>query len=233
MEKITIEKSRKWLENNKVFFEVFSYVFLGIASLLVGYFSYVSSKSQLEILKLEHSPLISIKREFKGDSEFLKLHNVGYHLFEPKVNYFTYFIIKDYKNSEIKNETDFYFRIDDYFGFSYETDNTIGNIASIITSSFTNFHKKRIIEECKSLFGNNFQIGLFEHLIEITFKDENKKLMTKYYKIDSFSVIEISKKIYYGTKTKYDTHNLNGNKFLNEIKAQEILQEIEKIYKKI
>ena len=232
MEKLTVKKSRKWLEKNKVFFEVFSFIFLGLASLLVAYFSFRSSESQLEILRLEHSPIINIQREFKGDYEFLKVNNVGYHLFEPSTDYSSYFIIKNYTDSLIKPETDFYFKTIDYFGLNYETDNTTGNIASISTSPYTYQDSKRIVGECRELFGNNFQVGFFQHLLRIHYSDERKNRMTKYFKVDSFSIIEISKKIYDETKKEYDSHNITGHKYLNTISSPEILADINSIYEK-
>lgn len=233
MKKITVKKSRKWLDNNKVFFEIFSFVFLGLASLFVAYFSYKSSDSQLEILRLEHSPIINIQREFNGNYEFLKINNVGYHLFEPNTNYSSYFIIKNYNDSIIKSETDFYFKTIDYFGLNYETGNTTGNIATISTSPYTYQDSKRIVGECRDLFGDNFQVGVFEHLLRITFSDESKNRRTKYFKVDSFSIIEISKKIYDETKKKYDSHNLTGHKYLNTITSSEILTDIKSIYEKV
>ena len=228
-----MKKSRKWLTKNKIFFEVFSFIFLGIASLLVAYFSFRSSKNQLELLRLEHSPIINIQREFKNDYEFLKINNVGYHLFEPNTDYSSYLIIKNYSDSIIKSETSFYFKTIDYFGLNYETDNTTGNIASIITSPYTTQDKKRIIGECRSLFGENFQVGFFEHLFRISFTTESKEPITKYYKIDSHSIIEISKDLYEYTKKTYDSHNLTGHKYLNTITSSEVLSDIKKIYEKV
>ena len=57
--------------------------------------------------------------------------------------------------------------------------------------------------------------------------------MTKYFKVDSFSIIEISKKIYDETKKEYNSHNIAGHKYLNTISSPEILADINSIYEKV
>lgn len=225
-----LKKYRKWLIKNKVFFEVFSFLFLGLASLSVGYFNYLTSQGQLEVLRLGQNPIINIKREFSGGYEVLNIDNVGHHLFDLNISYDTYFKIKDYSDSIITNPTDFYFSINDYYNFDYKTDNTIGRIARINSSDNIGKESERIYLECRELFGKNFQSSSFEHILKITYKDVNKKTQMKYFIIDSFSAIEISKNKFDRINEIIKHHKLFGNDFLTKITGLNIYKDIRKIY---
>jgi len=225
-----IKKARNWCTKNKVFFEIFSFLFLGIASIIVAALSYSSSQGQLELLKLEHSPIINVQREFKGDYEFLEIHNIGYHLFQPNISYSTYYVVNSFNDSIVNYKSDFYFKIGDYFGLNYETENTTGIISTISSSPYMRIDSKRISSECKDLFGDNFRASSFEHLLKINYLDESKNKIFKYYWVDSFSIIEVSKTQYEKKESNYESHNLSGHKYLNTIKGSEILLDIRKIY---
>jgi len=235
-----MKKLRKWLSKNKVFFEVFSFLFLGIASLTVGYFSYLTSQGQLELLRSEQSPIINIQREYtddpefsKIDYEFLKIENVGYHLFNFEVSYKTYFIINKYQDSIITTPTDFYFAINDYYSFVYETGNTTGLIAKVNSSDYTKKESLRISRECRELFGDDFQFSSFENLLIIKYLDVNNKSQLKYFITDAFSTFEISKDKFDIITKKIESHKLFGNKYLTTITNSDVRKDIQRIFDKI
>jgi hypothetical protein len=225
-----MKKFRKWLTKNKVFFEVFSFLFLGIASIIVGYFSYRTSQGQLEILRTEQSPIINIKREYVGDYEFLNIYNVGHHLLDFEISHKTYFIINKYQDSIITNPTDFYFEINDYYSFIYETGNTIGILAKVHSSEHTNKKSLEVIGECRELFGDDFQFSSYEHLIKIKYFDINKQPQTKYFILDAFSTLEISKTKFESISKKIKLHRLTGHKYLTTIKNSDVKKDIRKIF---
>lgn len=81
---MTKQKLRLWLEQNKVFFEIFSSVLLGIAGIFVAYASYHVSESQLEVSRVATEPHFYVDKLLfrnpeteKFDEEELYLHNVG------------------------------------------------------------------------------------------------------------------------------------------------------------
>ena len=228
-----MKKTRKWLTKNKVFFEVFSFLFLGIASLTVGYFSYLTSQAQLELLKAEQSPVINIKREYVGDYEFLNIENVGHHLFDLEISYETYFIINKYQDSIITQPTDFYFDINDYYSFVYETGNTIGLVAKVYSSEYTKKESLRIRRECRELFGDNFQTSSYEQLLKIRYIDVNKKAQLKYFFLDDLSAFEISKSKFEKITKKIKSHRLFGNKYLKTIINSDVKKDIQKIFDEV
>ncbi|WP_299383437.1 hypothetical protein [uncultured Lacinutrix sp.] len=225
-----VKKTRNWLTKNKVFFEVFSFLFLGIASLVVGWFSYKTSQGQLELLKLEQSPIINIQRDYNEVYEFININNVGHHLFEANINYTTYFIIRDYSDSLSSRPTDFYFKIGDYFGLNYETNNTIGNISRLSSSEYTLKERERIRTNLRALYGDSYRISEFEHFIKINYKNNKGDLISKHYLIDPFSVVEISKSTHDSKQRQYGYHSTPEMKYLNTLNHIELVKDIRKIY---
>lgn len=78
------QKIRLWLEQNKVFFEIFSSVLLGIAGIFVAYASYHVSEAQLEVSRIATEPHFYVEKLLfrnpetqKFDEEELYLHNAG------------------------------------------------------------------------------------------------------------------------------------------------------------
>ncbi len=228
-----VKKTRSWLVKNKVFFEVFSFLFLGIASLIVGWFSYKTSKGQLELLKLEQSPIINLQRDYSEAYEFLNINNLGYHLFEANIDYTTYFIIRDFSDSISSKPTDFYFKIGDYYNLNYETNNTTGNISRISSSEYTRKERERIRTDLRTEYGDSFRLCEFEHFIKIDYKNNRGHSQSKYYLIDPFSIVEISKNTFEGKQKQYGYHSVPERKYLNKLNHIEIINDIRKIYNKL
>lgn len=228
-----IKKFRNWLTKNKVFFEVFSFIFLGIASLIVGWFSYKTSEGQLELQKLEQSPIIHIKKEHNQTYEFLNIYNLGYHMFESEIDYSTYFIIRDFNDSISRIKTDIYFKIGDYFNLNYQTNNTTGNISRISCSEYTQKLSNQLRENLRSEYGNFFRLSEFEHFIRVYYKNNRGNKITKYFLVDSFSIVEISKSTYESKINRYYYHSNQKTKYLNKLNHTELIKDTWEIYNKL
>lgn len=221
---------KKWLESNKVFFEVFSFIFLGTASIIVAWFSYQTSSKQLELSSLEHEPIINIKRDFNEKYEFLIVNNVGYHLFDFQANYDSYMEIGNYSDSIVSPERNFQIKIGDYFNLNYETDNTVGELSSISSAPYMFNETKRIVGECRQSFGQFYDYIGFVHLLRLSYKNESKKKIERFYLVDAFKVIELSKSDYEEKKTLFNEQNIDGHKYLKTITKDEVFILIHKIF---
>jgi len=218
---------RLWLKNNKIYFEIFSYIFLGLASIIVAILSWNTSHKQLEILQLEHLPVINIQRDYKTPFEMILVENVGYHLFEPKVDINSYFEIQrtNYNSSDKKT---YFYRIDDYYNFVINTDNTVGRVSTIYSTEYYEDEKKRIFKEFISLDNwLDYEIDL-KSILRVDFKDENKSRYSKYYTVNDFSIIEIDKEKYYRIYDKLnDTYIQGMSKSIKDITALELIKIID------
>ncbi|HBR55086.1 MAG TPA: hypothetical protein DEA82_13245 [Flavobacteriaceae bacterium] len=223
------KKLRKELEKNKIFFEVFSYLFLGIASLVVAYFSYQTSKGELEILRLEHLPVINLDRKMNENFDKIEIKNAGYHLFNPKVDYTTVFIIKGYKNDLDTEKRNYFFEIKDYFVVDFETNNSTGLISTIASSEYYDRQTKRLKYDCYSNFGDKYNVLSFEHFIRFTYDDENDNKHLVYYKIDPFSMVEISKITYNKYLDSIQNTDKNDLRYLTDMKSDVLFDYIEQI----
>lgn len=75
---------RVWLEKNKIFFEIFSSVLLGLAAIFVAYASYQVSEAQLEVSRVATEPHFYLEETLFLDAETqmyneeeLRLYNAG------------------------------------------------------------------------------------------------------------------------------------------------------------
>lgn len=216
---------RKCLIRNKIFFEVFSYVFLGLASIYVASLSYMSSEKQLEITTLQSEPLINIQKDYNDNYEFIKVSNVGYHLTGVSIDYTSFLIFKNYET--IEGYRDFYLKTADYYNNHYEPDNTTGIISSISSSKYMNVEKNRIFDEIKDSILTDFDYSSFKHLLKIRYYDIFKKTHVNYYSIDSFNTIEIEQKKYDSLIGIIENQSFKGHYYLNELNVNEIKEFIE------
>jgi len=139
--------------------------------------------------------------------------------------------IGNFKDSVIQTESDFYIKIGDYFNLNYETNNTVGELSSISSAPYMQNDTKRIIGDCRQSFGQYYDYIGFEHLLHISYEDESKEVILRYYKIDAFNVTELSKDHYEEIRTLYQSHNVDGQKYLNVITAKGIFSLIHDIFK--
>jgi len=221
MKKPSIKSSRKFLEKNKVFFEVFSYVILGLASIWVAILSNNTAKKQLEFLDLDHKPIINIQRDYNELHEFIRINNVGHHLSGLTAEYTSYLRFEDYKVG-YDNSINIHLKVADYFNLNYKTENTTGQINSISSPKYLNAETNRIQEIIRDSLSDKFDIARFEHLLKVNYRDLQKESHSKFYKIDDFSTIEIGKKNYDSIMEIIETQNSRGHYYLSEIDTKTI-----------
>nr|WP_319997592.1 hypothetical protein [uncultured Draconibacterium sp.] len=215
---------KTWLNNNKIYFEIFSFIFLGTASIIVSLLTWKTSDKQLAILELEHRPIINVQREFKSPFELLIVKNVGYHCFETEVNIVSYYEVTN-SSSSGKNEESKMIVISDYFDFTYDTENTIGTLATIYNREYSENEAKRINLEFVN-HENRFNYYLrLESVLKVSTKDENKEKIDKYYLINSHSIIEISESDYSEIQTKTNKCYTSGKtKFHKQITINDLIE---------
>lgn len=228
--KKNVDNTRKWLTDNKVFFEVFSFLFIGIASIFVSYLSYETSKGQLELQKLEQSPIIILKREYLKDKlHALNINNKGFHLFHPDIEVKSYFVVKDYKDTISKRTQNFYFNIKDYFTLHYKTENTVGNIFKIYSANYLKEELIRIRFKMKLNHEKTYNLTNFEHFIKFKYYNNRNELKFKYYFIDPFYNFEISKENYNKGLKKNDYNSNSKSYYLKNLNDSIIINNIKKI----
>ena len=213
-----------WLEKNKIYIEVFSFVILGLASIIVAGLSWKTSEKELEILRLEHQPIINIKRNYAGELESILIENVGYHLFDQKVNIQSFYEISPESYAQSKYSIK-YLCIMDLYKLVYETDNTVGRIASIYSSDNSYKEKKRITSEFYSHPDYlDFKLNL-KSIVKIDYRDELKENKSCFYLIDIYDCIEISEaKFNELNKVLRNSQKSIRRKNISEISATELIE---------
>ncbi|WP_431166372.1 hypothetical protein [Tenacibaculum halocynthiae] len=225
-----LKKSRKWLTDNKVFFEIFSFLFIGGASIFVSYLSYQTSKGQLELQKLEQSPIVILKKEHLKDKlHSLNINNKGFHLFYPDIEIKSYFVVKDYKDTISKRTQNFYFNVKDYFNLKYKTENTVGNIFKIYSANYLKEELIRIRFKMKLNHEKAYNLTNFEHFIKFKYYNNRNELKFKYYFIDPVYNIEVSKEYYNKRLKKNDNNSNRKSYYLKNLNDSIIINSIKKI----
>jgi hypothetical protein len=95
---------KKWLNENKVFFEIGSALTFGIASVIIAISANRVSQSQLEIAEIQLKPLIYISEKYLNDEAgmavetILEINNAGAPVYEFSVDTRTFYTVST--NSE-------------------------------------------------------------------------------------------------------------------------------------
>lgn len=224
----SIEKTRSWLEKNKVFFEVFSFFFLGIASIIVSCFSLSNGNRQLELQNIEQSPILHFKKD-----NFYSVYNLGKHLFELDVKQESYFVV-DYINDSVKNHSEnYYFKLSDFYKIDIFKANTTGKVLKIKSSTYLVNELDRINKIFRAEIGKSIKHYEFEHFFILGYKNIKGDKLNKYYLIDDISVTEITKSIYEDKQRRYKLSTSEKVWKLNQIDYSNISKEIKTIYKKL
>ena len=210
---------RKWfnresLNNNKIYFEVFSYVFLGIASLLLGgasiyvsYLSWQTSERQLELYELEKLPVINTKMEMEGGEPVVNIYNIGPAAFNIRVFPVAVIVFKNVKYStHVGEDPSLFVYFNDFYKNNSPTSNISGKIATL---TLNNEAWKAVQEKEDSLQSKeNPHHGLIlshYQLLDVLYEDVQRNIYRKFYKIEYGSAFEISE--------------IQYNKLLNEAEA--------------
>lgn len=121
---------KKWLINNKIYFEVTSAILFGGVSLYIGFTANQVSKSQLQIAKLALSPFISIRESYSIDDAgfatdtYIEINNDGAPVHNSSVSSRTFYTIST-------GHSTVWIPINGYYDTSYRTAAVSGKLADL------------------------------------------------------------------------------------------------------
>jgi hypothetical protein len=162
---------RMFLERNKIFFEIFSYVVIGFTGIIFSYFQWKTNEQQIEMHRNEIQPVFRIAFTlYKIDSEVynteaLKIYNDGTPIksfdYEIKTYYHLEYISKN-------NREEYYIPIIGFYWTELPKSNSVG-----------------ILTECYLKNNNAEYARIYKECLSQSHEDE-------YYSIERFSLIKIS-----------------------------------------
>lgn len=193
-----LQKIRTFLENNKIFFEIFSSVILGIMGVIISISAIKVTQYQNTLAERELLPIMEIKEYLEKDEEnsylesIIQISNVGGALYGFQsdticilnINYLT----EDLKKGTIKKELDGYY----YYGRS--TQASTGILKTI--GGYNNYYNLSDLE--LEIMGQKYkEYGIYsleieiETYLRIEYYDVLDKKHTEYYRLaDSTEKIE-------------------------------------------
>lgn len=177
---------KKWLTNNKIYFETALAILFGGVSLYIGFVANQVSKNQLQIARLELSPFISIRERYSIDDAgfatdtYIEINNDGAPVRNSSVSAHTFYAISTGQNTV-------WIPINGYYDTSYRMAAVSGKIAE--------FHG----------LGNNtsYHDIYVQHL---NLSDENRLNLTELQRV---TIVKVE----YETKTRetFEDYFLSGN----------------------
>ena len=185
---------RKRLENNKVYFEVFSYLVLGGASIWVSYLSWQTSERQLELYELEKLPIVYIKMETEEDQQVVNIYNQGQPAFNITALPVAVIELKNVKYSTPNGEDPSIFMyFNDFYESTSATSNIDGKIATlpIGKKAWETINNKKDSLESKKNPDQKVILHPYQ-LVDLKYEDVQGKTHRKLYIIDHNSPYEVS-----------------------------------------
>lgn len=128
-------KTRKWLEKNRIFFEIFSYTFLGLASIAVAYLSWSTSEKQLKLAEIERQPVINVQQNTADEKKAIQVHNNGFHLWEPIILVESFFEVQNFIAGRDDNSIRYHFKVWNYYEHVLNSPSSTGKLADISIDS--------------------------------------------------------------------------------------------------
>jgi len=186
--KTIIIKLRSWLERNKIFFEVFSYLVIGLAGIYFSISQLKVNQRQIEIQRSEIQPIFKISFTLHEDTlsnvyntEVFEIYNEGKPLKSFNYNIQTFYKI-DYISQKKGINKSFFIPISGFYWAQFPSHNSTG----LLTSGFlknNNSELKRIYDECLNQSKDNefYNVSKFS-LITIDYKDLNDTDHRLYFK---------------------------------------------------
>jgi hypothetical protein len=126
---------KKFLTKNKIYFEIFSMIFLGVMALIVSFTQLRTSSLEYELHRAEKMPLFKIDYKLAKidstefyDTEFLQVSNEGGIIkkFECKFNVFYEFTIQPWDN--MKHSRTIYVPAWDFYGLTLRSGKLTGEL---------------------------------------------------------------------------------------------------------
>lgn len=149
---------KRFLENNKIYFEIFSMSFLGLMAVIVSFTQWRTSNQEFQLHKNENMPLFKISYELVKtdtsntyDTEILKVTNEGKTFKKFKKEFFSFYLINIKSLDYPTKETEFFVPVADFFGISYNS----GNLSGELFQSFSYGNNTNIANTddfCRNLF---------------------------------------------------------------------------------
>lgn len=179
---------RDFFTENKIFFEIFSYIVIGVAGIIFSYFQLKINKQQIEIQKKELQPIFKITYTlYKGertetyDTEIIEIHNDGKAVksFDSKIK--TFYKI-EYSNHKKGLKIEQNIPIAGFYFAQSKAQNSTGLLLQGYYRN-NNADYARLYRECiaQTLDGDYYFINRFS-LIKIVYVDISDTKYTVYYK---------------------------------------------------
>lgn len=184
-----MNRLRKWLKRNKIFFEVF---FFSLVPIIIGIFSYLNSSEQLKISKVEHLPVFKIDEYVDYDSingqrltHYIAVSNVGYHVqrckFEPMA--FLNVTLSEMKLKPPRSKYHILIPLKAYFGIGYQTNDSKGYLGHFVTANNAQILEQlsNELDKCNHVIDGFYISWPLAIITKINYEDYSGNLITEYY----------------------------------------------------
>lgn len=198
-----IKNLREFLVENKIFIDVFSSVFVGIASIIVGEAGIVFtnlqlkiSKQQLILQKQETQPVFRIVFSLNKDEnsgkytdEYISIYNDGKPIKSFNSEIHTYYkIIYTSMDNNIYNE-EYYIKVNGFYLLKHTTQNLTGELLYGGIANNNAEYARLYFEASDCSKNGEYYFTERYSLIKIAYKDINNENHIVYFK-DRFPIIE-------------------------------------------
>ncbi|MEQ8905709.1 hypothetical protein [Ekhidna sp.] len=224
-----IKSVRKWLNKNKVFFEVFSFLFLGLAAIFISYQQWKIASMELQLNELNYLPKINIELEKNGNTESIIISNKGFHLKDYSSDLFSFYSLpKDCNENCPYDDCDEEYggqvgggstqyinvRVIDYYIDQRVTNNSINTLEKYQGYPFNAQIRDSLENEMREIHcGFNFKI-----LVKVEYSTEFNVKSTQFFEINEFGLTEIEKSLYERT-----TSDALAQVYFPKISANEVI----------
>ncbi|HEU4554878.1 MAG TPA: hypothetical protein VFS25_18660 [Chitinophaga sp.] len=202
---------KKFLEANKIYFEVFSMAFLGLMAVIVSFTQWRTSSREFELHKYENMPLIKvsyelIKTDTSGtyDTEILRVTNEGKIVKRFNKAFFSFYHFNIKPLDSNGKGKDIYVPVADFFGLTFNSNNLSGKLFE----SFSYHNNSNIVNaerHCQAFFSTKrlFITVTREVYFKFDFTDISNEKHTIY--MDTFGN-EITAREYQHTKARVNSY---------------------------
>lgn len=198
LKKVPFFLKKKWLKDNKIYFETLSATSLAIIAIIASYGTYKVSQTQVENERRLNQPLIKVSNDIfslegyeKDDDRFLRIENQGSPLYEYSSKLYSFLKVEAFDFPYSANESNYESRfipIKDYFSGRNSTNEYNGLI-----ETYMGLNNYRLVSNLEDNFRRNFSkehpqtfISLLQY-IEISYTDLFDNKTTKTFSVSSIS----------------------------------------------
>jgi hypothetical protein len=203
---------KSWLEDNKIYFEVFQYTVLWVLWVLIGLSQAVSTLNQYKNENIQLQPNLKIysdlsynKEKSYFDTETLTIENEWGSLYELSKEITTFYKLSNFTWSYL-------IPVGNYFTNLIPSNNYVGVLLNA-TEPQNNYYYHKLYQEF--IPHNGEYIDKFS-ILRLEYKNINKDTLIRYYYLQSWLWLELDEKDYYKYKNykkvfenKYWTYKYN------------------------